>query len=70
MKDPDPEPDPYLWLMNPDPDPGGLKTYRSDGSGSGFGSATLLKTLNNLSITEDQILLFLLDLQVYIKNYY
>ncbi len=25
-----------------DPDPGGPKTYRSDGSGYGFGSATLL----------------------------
>jgi hypothetical protein len=56
--------------MNPDPDPGGPKTYGSDGSG--FGYATLLKSLNNLSITEDQILLFLRDLQrlqVYMKNY-
>ncbi len=28
--------------MDPDPDPGGPKSYGSDGSGSGFGSATLV----------------------------
>ncbi len=48
QKDPDPglDPDqnPYPWLMNPDPDPdpGGPKTYGSDGSRFGSGSATLL----------------------------
>jgi hypothetical protein len=30
--------------MDPDSDPGGLNTYGSDGSGSGFVSATLLYT--------------------------
>jgi hypothetical protein len=35
----EPDPDPYPGLMDPDPDPGGPKTC---GSGSGFGSPTLL----------------------------
>jgi hypothetical protein len=32
--------------MDPDPDPGGPKTYRSDGSAFGSGSATLVYTTN------------------------
>ncbi len=31
--------------MSPDADPGGPKTYGSYGSGSGFGSATLLQSI-------------------------
>ncbi len=38
--------------MDPDPDPGGLKTYRSDGSG--FGSATRQRTRALLALTERQ----------------
>ncbi len=37
------DPEPYLVLM--DPDPGGPKTYGSYGSGSGSGSATLLRRM-------------------------
>ncbi len=33
--------------MDPDPDPGGPKTYGSDESGSGSGTATLVKTFRN-----------------------
>ncbi len=38
----DPDPDPYLWQMDSDPDPRGPKTYGSDVSGFGSGSAILL----------------------------
>ncbi len=42
--------DPYLWLM--DPDPGGPKTCGSGGSGSEFGSGTLLQAYGTWGVAE------------------